>query len=52
MSGLEIGDADDGTERIGAMGGGHGVHVVDLAVGSATVVVGRAVPTGESGFGS
>jgi hypothetical protein len=33
------------------MGGGHGVHVVDLAIRSAAVVVGRSVPTGEAGLG-
>jgi len=51
VSGLEVGDAHDGTERKSAMRGGHGVHVVDFAVRSTAVVVGRAVPAGESGFG-
>ncbi len=32
------------------MGGGHGVLVVDLAIGFAGVVVGRAVPAGNSNF--
>ncbi len=49
-SGLNVGDADDGTQRIRAVSGCHGVHVVDFAVRSATVVVRRAVPAGEPGF--
>ncbi len=32
------------------MGGGHGILVVDLAIGFAGVVVGRAVPTGDADF--
>jgi hypothetical protein len=32
------------------MGSGHGVHVIDLAIGSAALVVWSAVPTGKSGF--
>src|SRR6202040_3362022 len=49
-AGLYIRDTHDRTQRIGAVGGGHGVHVVDFAVRSAAVVVGGAVPAGESGF--
>src|SRR5437868_14934917 len=30
---------------------GHGIHVVDLAIRSAPVVIGSAVPTGLSNFG-
>ena len=47
---LEIGDAHDRSERQRTVCGGHGVHVVDFAVRSATGVIGRSVPTGESGL--
>ena len=50
-AGLYVGDAHDRSQRIRAMRGGHGVHVVDFAVRSAAVVVGRTVPAGESSFG-
>ena len=46
----EIGDADNGAHGQGAMGGGHGVFIVDAAVGRAGVVIGRAVPAGNSNF--
>lgn len=32
------------------MGGGHSVFVIDLAIGSLRVVIGRAVPAGNSNF--
>ena len=51
VRGLEIRDANDGTERQSAMRGGHGVHVVDFAVRSAAVVVRRSIPAGHPGFG-
>ena len=44
----EIRDADEGAHGQGAMGSGHAVLVVDLAIGFAGVVVGRAVPAGNS----
>lgn len=50
VSGPDIGDAHDRAERISAVSGCHGVHVVDFAVRSAAVVVGRTIPAGESGF--
>ena len=46
----EIGDADERAHGQGAMGGGHAVFVIDLAIGGAGVVVGRAVPAGNSNF--
>jgi len=30
------------------VGGGHGVHVVDFAVGTAAVVIRASVPAGET----
>ena len=44
LAGFFVGDADQGVERQGAMGGGDGVLVVDLPVGGAMMVVLRAVP--------
>ena len=32
------------------MGGGHAVFVIDLAIGATRVVIGRAVPAGDSNF--
>ena len=49
---LHIGHAHDRAQRVGAVRSRHGVHVVDFAIGSATVVIGRAVPTGKSSFRS
>ena len=51
VSGLDVGDAHDRSQGQGAVGGRHGVHVVDFAVRSAAVVVRRAVPAGESSLG-
>ena len=50
LAGGEVGNAHDSAHGQGAMGGGHGVFIVDLAIGPAGVVVGRAVPTGHSNF--
>ena len=46
----EVDDADPGSEGQGAMRGGEFFHVVDLAVGGGTPVIGMTVPTGESNF--
>jgi hypothetical protein len=59
--GPAVGDADEsvgpslhiryphyGAESVSAMCRGHGMHVVDLAVRRAAVVVRRTIPTGES----
>ena len=48
---FDVRHAHDRAERESAVGGGHGMHVVDFAVGAAAVVVGRTVPAGESGLG-
>lgn len=50
LAGGEIGDADDGAHGQGAMGGGHGVLVIDLAVGGVRIVVRRTVPAGNANF--
>src|SRR5262249_6819597 len=39
-------------KRQSAMCGGQSVHVVDLTVRSAPVVVGRSIPTGDTGLGT
>ena len=44
----QIGDSCDGAERERAMSRGHGVLVVNLAIGSAGVVVRSAIPAGDS----
>src|SRR5207302_4357875 len=49
---LQIGNTYDGTQRQRAMRRRHGVHVVDFAIRSHTVVVRRTVPTGAPGFHS
>jgi hypothetical protein len=46
----QVGDAHDGAHGQGTMSGGHGVLVVDFPVGSAGVVVGRAIPAGDADF--
>ncbi len=46
----EIGDADDGAHGQSAMGGSHGVFVIDAAIGGTRVVIGCAVPAGNSNF--
>ena len=46
-----VGDAHDRAQRQSAVGGGHCVHVVDFAVRAAAVVIGRAIPTGQTGLG-
>lgn len=48
---VEIGDADHGFERKGAMGGGKFVHIVDFAIGSVAAVERVAVPGGVALFG-
>ena len=50
MVGFQIGDADDGTERQSEVRSRHGVHVVDLAVRAAPIVIGSAVPARHSDF--
>src|SRR5204862_2883209 len=45
-----IGHADDRPQGKRAVSGGHGVHVIDLAIRTAPVVIGRAVPAGQAGF--
>ena len=44
LAGFFVGDADEGVERQGAMGGCDGVLVVDLPVGGAMMVVLRPIP--------
>ena len=48
--GGEIGDADEGAHGQSAMGGGHAVFVIDLAIGGMRVVIGRTIPAGNSNF--
>lgn len=48
---LYVCDADDRAQGKGSMRGSHGVHVIDLAIRSATIVIRRPVPTGEACLG-
>ena len=50
IAGLEIGYAHDGTQRQSAMGRRHGIHVINFSVGAAPVIIGRTIPTGETGL--
>src|ERR1700681_2822332 len=50
MSSLQIRDTHDGAQRQSKMCRRHGVHVINLAVRSAPVVIRSAVPTRHSSF--
>jgi len=49
-AGLDVGDTHDGAKRQREVGRGHGVHVVDLAIRAAAIVIWRSVPTGGAGL--
>ena len=50
VSGLDVGDAHHRSQRQGEMSRREGVHVINLAVGSVAVVIGSAIPAGDSGL--
>src|SRR5690348_5148510 len=50
MPGLEVGDSHRRSQGKGQVGGGQLIHVIDLAVGAAAVVIRSAVPAGLAGF--
>ena len=51
LSVVEIRYAHPGSEGQRAMRGRHLLHIVDLAVGRATPVIGMPVPARDAGFG-
>lgn len=50
LAGCQVGDAGNRSQRQSAVGRGHRILVVDLAIGGAAVVIRFAIPTGDADF--